>query len=145
MMRKFEEQAAAAADLKEKMGSIKGEASSQDGSVTVTVAPSGAVLNLQLSANAMRQSHTALQAAIMGAIRQATQKAAEQMDETVQPILGDKAEQFKQAFNAHGVQPTPPGGADSPGSTVPTPSRQSPSERRPDDDDDDFTDGSFLR
>ncbi|MDI2027576.1 YbaB/EbfC family nucleoid-associated protein [Saccharopolyspora sp. TS4A08] len=125
MMRKFEEQAAQAGRLRERMQEIKGRARSADGSVSVTVAPSGAVLDLQLTAAATRQPHSSLQQSIMTAIREATQDAAQQMDETVTPVLGDRAEQFKSAFNAH--SPAPP----------PAP--------RHADDDDDFSDGSFLR
>lgn len=108
MMQRFEQQAAEAAQVKDKMSELRGEARSQDGAVAVTVAPSGAVLDLQLSAGAMRQSHGALQQSIIGTIREATQRAAQQMDETVQPILGDRAEQFKEAFRAHGAEPVMP-------------------------------------
>lgn len=128
MMRKFEEQAAQAGQLRERMQEIKGQGRSADGSVTVTVAPSGAVLDLQLTASATRQPHTSLQQSIMAAIREGTQDAARQMDETVQPVLGDRAEQFKSAFNAH--SPAPPA---------------APSAPPPANDDDDFSDGSFLR
>ncbi|SFS31360.1 YbaB/EbfC family nucleoid-associated protein [Saccharopolyspora flava] len=128
MMRKFEEQAAQAGRLRERMQEIRGTARSADGSVSVTVAPSGAVLDLQLTAAATRQPHSSLQQSIMTAIREATQDAAQQMDETVTPVLGDRAEQFKSAFNAHTpAAPTAP----------PAPPRA--------DDDDDFSDGSFLR
>lgn len=128
MMRKFEEQAAQAGQLRERMQEIKGQGRSADGSVTVTVAPSGAVLDLQLTASATRQPHTSLQQSIMAAIREGTQDAARQMDETVQPVLGDRAEQFKSAFNAH--SPAPP--------TAPSAPPRA-------DDDDDYSDGSFLR
>ncbi|TDC92677.1 YbaB/EbfC family DNA-binding protein [Saccharopolyspora aridisoli] len=130
MMRKFEEQAAQAGQLRERMQEIKGQGRSADGSVTVTVAPSGAVLDLQLTASATRQPHTSLQQGIMTAIREGTQDAARQVDETVQPVLGDRAEQFKSALNAH--SPAPPTAPPS-GSTQ----RVDP--------DDDYSDGSFLR
>ncbi|TDD84976.1 YbaB/EbfC family DNA-binding protein [Saccharopolyspora karakumensis] len=130
MMRKFEEQAAQAGRLRERVQEIKGQGRSADGSVTVTVAPSGAVLDLQLTASATRQPHTSLQQSIMTAIREGTQDAARQMDETVQPVLGDRAEQFKSAFNAH--SPAPP--------TAPP---EGSTQRA--DDEDDHSDGSFLR
>ncbi|QUH06217.1 YbaB/EbfC family nucleoid-associated protein [Saccharopolyspora erythraea] len=138
MMRRFEEQAAQVGQLREKMQEIRGQARSSDGAVLVTVAPSGAVMDLQLSPDAVRQSHTALQRSILGAIREATQDAAQQMDDTVQPVLGDRAEQFKNAFNAHSA-----GGVDPAG----TGSNSEPA-RRPDDNgecEDDFSGDSFLR
>lgn len=160
MLARFEEQASAAAQLKDKMGAIRGEARSQDGAVTVTVAPSGAVLDLRLSQQAMRQSHTELQQAIMHTIRQATQQAAETMNATVEPVLGDRAEQFREAYNAHGARP--PAGLDDQAATRPEPSgtanppsagnrSDGPSTppataRRPQGwDDDDFSRDSFLR
>jgi hypothetical protein len=45
----FQEQAARAADRKDRIAELRGSARNTDGSVTVTVAPSGAVLGLQLS------------------------------------------------------------------------------------------------
>lgn len=163
MMQRFEQQAAEAAQVKDRMSEIRGEARSQDGAVTVTVAPSGAVLDLQLSASAMRRSHTALQQSIIGTIREATQRASQQMDETVQPILGDRVEQFKEAFKAHGAEPVMPdapqessgdrpasrpstsghptqGGQSSGGATRPGGGQQSW-----EDEDDDFGNDSFLR
>jgi DNA-binding protein YbaB len=106
-IRSFQEQAAKAAELKDKIAGLRGSARNADGSVTVTVAPSGALLGLQLSPKAMNRTHTALQQEILTAIREATQQAAAAMQQTVQPILGDRAEQFKEAFNAH-VEPLGP-------------------------------------
>ncbi|MDI5978516.1 YbaB/EbfC family nucleoid-associated protein [Amycolatopsis magusensis] len=91
----FEEQAAKAGELQQKIGELRGSARNADGSVTVTVAPSGAVLGLQLAPHAMRKSHTQLQQEILGAIRQATQQAAAQLEQTVQPILGEQAEKVQ--------------------------------------------------
>ncbi|MEV0678531.1 YbaB/EbfC family nucleoid-associated protein [Actinosynnema sp. NPDC050436] len=117
-IRSFQEQADKVAQLKDKLADLRGEARSADGSVVVTVAPSGAVLGLQLAPNAMRLSHTQLQQEILGAIRQATRHAAQALQDTVGPVLGDKAAQFGEAFNAHTpIQPlgpdavpgTPPG------------------------------------
>ncbi|WP_326567629.1 YbaB/EbfC family nucleoid-associated protein [Amycolatopsis rhabdoformis] len=107
MLQRFQEQAARAAELKEQIANLRGHARNADGSVTVTVAPSGAVLGLQLSPQAMRRSHTALQQEILGAIRSATQQAAAALNQTVEPVLGERAEQFREAFNAH-VDPLGP-------------------------------------
>ena len=130
MMRRFEEQAQQAGQLKEQMQEVRGQAHSADGSVSVEVAPSGAVMDLKLTPEAMRQSHAALQQAILGAISTATQNAAQQMNEVVDPVLGERAEQFKEAFNAH--SPTPP-------------ARPAESEQPGDWGDDDFSDSSYLR
>jgi DNA-binding protein YbaB len=100
-IRAFQEQAARAGQLKDKISELRGQARSGDGSVTVTVAPSGAVLGLQLSPNAMKYSHTQLQQEILATIRAATQQAAQMLQDTVTPVLGDQAELFKDAFNAH--------------------------------------------
>ncbi|TVT50111.1 YbaB/EbfC family nucleoid-associated protein [Amycolatopsis rhizosphaerae] len=125
VMRGFQQQAVKAAELKAKIAELRGHGRSPDGAVSVTVAPSGAVLGLQLTPAAMRRSHTQLQQEILGAIRQATQQAAATLQETVQPLLGDRAEQFRQAFNAglpavepSGPPPAPPS-IPRPGAPVP--------------------------
>ncbi|GAA2989301.1 YbaB/EbfC family nucleoid-associated protein [Actinokineospora diospyrosa] len=113
-MRRFEEQAAAAAGLRERIGELKGSARNTDGSVTVTVAPSGAVLGLALTPAAMNRSHTQLTQEILGTIRAATQQAAAQVEEVVRPAVGDAYyEQFQAALRAHApavqpLGPTPP-------------------------------------
>jgi DNA-binding protein YbaB len=115
MMRKFEEQAAKAGQLQEAMKDLRGVGRSRDGSVTVTAAPSGAVLGLQLSPGAMSRSHVALQQEILDAIRMATQNAAQQLDAAVAPILGDRLQEFKQGMAASGVQPIMPSAPPPPG------------------------------
>ncbi|KAA5831882.1 YbaB/EbfC family nucleoid-associated protein [Saccharopolyspora hirsuta] len=158
MMRRFEEQAQKASELQSAMQDMQGTASSQDRSVTVTVAASGAVLDLKLAPNAVRQSANDLQQQIMATIRQATANAAEKMNSAVAPILGDQYEQFQQAFNAQAptLKPQPDDEAPTAGpAATPTAQREpSPgpatSKRQPQrseayDDDDDFSTGSFLR
>lgn len=108
LMRSFEEQAKKAAQIQAVMKDLRGTARSADGSVTVTVAPSGAVLGLQLSPGAVRKSHVALQTEIMQTIRQATQNAAQQLESSLAPILGDQLERFKQGMNAGQVEPIMP-------------------------------------
>ncbi|MFI9818601.1 YbaB/EbfC family nucleoid-associated protein [Saccharothrix variisporea] len=108
-IRSFQEQANKVAQIKDKLAELRGQARNGDGSVVVTVAPSGAVLGLQLSPGAMRMSHTQLQQEILGTIRQATQNAAQALQDTVGPVLGDKAAQFQEAFSAHSpIQPLGP-------------------------------------
>ncbi|MFC3449462.1 YbaB/EbfC family nucleoid-associated protein [Amycolatopsis speibonae] len=139
-IRSFQEQAAKAAELKDKIAGLRGSARNADGTVAVTVAPSGALLGLQLSPKAMNRTHTALQQDILKAIREATQQAAAAMQQTVQPILGDRAEQFKEAFNAH-VEPlgpsAPPPAESLAGPAVQQPVRtQRPARPAPSEDDD---------
>jgi len=153
-IRAFQEQAAKAGQLKDKISELRGQARSGDGSVTVTVAPSGAVLGLQLSPNAMKYSHTQLQQEILATIRAATQQAAQMLQDTVVPVLGDQAELFKDAFNAHsGVvmpdappqqqQHMPPPPPPPPNVSHPAPGNRP--RRAPVSDDDDFGGNSILR
>jgi DNA-binding protein YbaB len=164
-IRAFQEQAAQAGQLKDKISELRGQARSGDGSVVVTVAPSGAVLGLQLSPTAMKYSHTQLQQEILATIRAATQQAAQMLQDTVTPVLGDQAERFKDAFNAHSTvmmpdapqQNTPPPQhlpphnmppQHLPPQPPPTVSRPAPGNRprpRPVSDDDDFGGNSILR
>ncbi|MBB5152756.1 YbaB/EbfC family nucleoid-associated protein [Saccharopolyspora phatthalungensis] len=152
MMRKFQEQAQKASELQSAMQDMRGTASSPDRSVTVTVAPSGALLDLRLAPNAVRQSASDLQQQIMATIREATANAAEQLNSTVAPILGDQFDKFQEAFNVEGAAIKPDIEGDetpSPESPAPPPAahRAPPAtpRRNADYDDDDFSAGSFLR
>lgn len=146
-IRAFQEQAARAGQLKDKISELRGQARSGDGAVTVTVAPSGAVLGLQLSPTAMKYSHTQLQQEILATIRAATQQAAQMLQDTVTPVLGDQAERFKDAFNAHSNVMMP----EAPQPMAPPPpsvSRPAPGNRprpAPVSEDDDFGGNSILR
>jgi DNA-binding protein YbaB len=115
MMRSFEEQAAKAGAVREVMKDLRGVGRSRDGAVTVTTAPSGAVLGLQLSPGAMSRSHVALQQEILDAIRMATQNAAQQLDAALAPILGERLAEFKQGMAASGVEPILPSAPPPPG------------------------------
>ncbi|GAA0515407.1 YbaB/EbfC family nucleoid-associated protein [Saccharopolyspora thermophila] len=149
MMRRFEEQAQKVSELQSAMQGLQGTASSPDRSVTVTVAPSGAVLDLRLAPNAVRQSASDLQQQIMATIREATANAAEQLNNTVAPILGDQFDQFQQAFNAQGpvIKPATDDDATPPPAAPARPTDAAPSRppQRDDDFDDDFETDSFLR
>lgn len=146
-IRAFQEQAARAGRLKDKISELRGQARSGDGAVTVTVAPSGAVLGLRLSPTAMKYSHTQLQQEILATIRAATQQAAQMLQDTVTPVLGDQAERFKDAFNAHSNVLMPE--APQPMAPPPPPvSRPAPGNRprpAPVSEDDDFGGNSILR
>src|SRR5699024_821748 len=114
LMRRFEAQAAKASQLQSAMQDLQGTASSQDRSVAVTVAASGAVLDLQLAPNAVRKSAHELQQQITDTIREATENAAERMNEAVAPILGDEFDRFQEAFNARSSAIAPLGATTSP-------------------------------
>ncbi|SMC72571.1 YbaB/EbfC family nucleoid-associated protein [Kibdelosporangium aridum] len=145
-MRQFEAQAARAAQLKEKMAELKGSARNSDGSVTVTVAPSGAILGLQLSPAAMTRTHTQLTQEILSTIRQATQQAATAMEDAVRPVLGDEMyDQFQNAFRAQSPATEPIGPAEPPpASSLPIPGAPTAREpRRSSGEDDYFGDEGF--
>ncbi|WP_204764024.1 YbaB/EbfC family nucleoid-associated protein [Lentzea nigeriaca] len=170
-MRSFQEQADKAKQLQEAIKTMRGVGKAPDAGVTVTVAPSGAVLDLRLEPKSMGRSHTALQQAIIGAIREATANAAAQMEEAAAPLLGDRMQQFRAAMGANAgenlqirpdaPQPPPPPTEEYGGSVLqrqppqpPAPPIQPPvqsqiqPQRRPAppvDDDDDFGSGSVLR
>jgi DNA-binding protein YbaB len=161
-MRRFEEQAARASALKESIAQLKGSARNGDGSVTVTVAPSGAVLGLQLGPAAMKMSHVQLTQEILGTIRQATQQAAAAMEQLVRPAVGEaQFAQFQEAFRAHTPDqppmgpsappppaalpaPPPPGASRSDFSAPPPAPSRNPRPPRPVEDDDDFSTGSIF-
>lgn len=100
-MRSFQEQADKAKQLQEAFKTMRGVGQAPEAGVTVTVAPSGAVLDLRLDPKAMDRSHTALQQAIIGAIRQATANAAAQMEAVAAPLMGERMEQFRTAMGAN--------------------------------------------
>jgi DNA-binding protein YbaB len=155
LMRTFEEQAKKAGELQQVMQGLRGTGRSRDGAVTVSAAPSGAVLGLQLAPNAMNRSHVQLQQDILDAIRMATQNAAQQLDTAVAPILGDRLQQFKEGMAASGVEPMmpsappPPGAPQSPPPTPapPPPPPASAARNRPvrDHVEDDDPPATFLR
>lgn len=146
-IRAFQEQAARAGQLKDKISELRGQARSGDGSVIATVAPSGAVLGLQLSPNAMKYSHTQLQQEILATIRAATQQAAQMLQDTVTPVLGDQAERFKDAFNAHSnvMMPEAPQPMAPPPPPVSHPAPGNRPRPAPVSEDDDFGGNSILR
>jgi DNA-binding protein YbaB len=118
LLRSFEDRASKATQLRETLKDVRGSGRSPDGAVTVTVAPSGAVLGLQLAPHAMRRTHTALQQEILQVIRQATQHAAAQLEQAVAPLLGDQLGQVRRGLGAGADNavapeaPTPPPPAD---------------------------------
>jgi DNA-binding protein YbaB len=152
-MQKFAEQAANAAAARERMAQVKGNARNADGSITVTVAPSGAVLGLQLAPEALKRTHTQLQQEILATIRQATLRAADAMEQTARPLLGERFDEFRDALNAHSVggpaaygPTTPPHPANLPGpDPAPAPQRRRPAPRDTTVEDEDFSHRGVLR
>nr|WP_157233835.1 YbaB/EbfC family nucleoid-associated protein [Kibdelosporangium phytohabitans] len=144
-MRQFEQQAARAAGLKDQIAQLQGSARNSDGSVTVTVAPSGAVLGMQLSPGAMTMTHTQLTQEILGTIRRATQQAAAAVEDTVRPVLGDEMyDQFQDAFRAHAPAVQPVGPSDPPPpANLPIPGTPPARSPRPAPPDDDYFDDGF--
>ena len=154
MMGRFREQAARASALRENIAQLKGSARNADGSVTVTVAPSGAVLGLNLTPAAVNKSHTQLAQEILATIRAATQQAAQAMEDAVRPALGEEYyQQFQDALRAHspevgGLGPTappPPSALPQPGAPgAPERPAAPPRRRSAEVDDDDFGGGSIF-
>ncbi|MCP3799108.1 YbaB/EbfC family nucleoid-associated protein [Allokutzneria sp. A3M-2-11 16] len=99
MLRSFEERVQQISQAQDKLRELQGTARSGDGAITVTVSPAGAVLDLRLSPDAMKRSHTALQQDILKTIRLATANAAQRMDTELEPILGEHLTEAKQAMN----------------------------------------------
>nr|WP_225955027.1 YbaB/EbfC family nucleoid-associated protein [Kibdelosporangium phytohabitans] len=98
-MRDFESKIAdaqaKAAAVQQGLANAEGSASSKDGTVTVTVAPTGALTNLRLTAEAMRLSHSQLAAEIMAVARTAQRSAATQVAETFEQVNGAGSESYQ--------------------------------------------------
>ncbi|THV40514.1 YbaB/EbfC family nucleoid-associated protein [Glycomyces buryatensis] len=97
--------------LNEAQGSLQettGYARSRDGAVEVRVAPSGAVIDLKLGPRAQGYSPQSLQYLIMEALQTATHDAAQQMQDTLGPILGDQMDQFTEGVKGSSIKPWQP-------------------------------------
>jgi len=132
MMRVAEEQAQKAGELQDAVENVRGTATSADGSVTVTVSPSGALLDLRLSPQVSRQSHTVIQRTIMSTISEAGRRASEALRDAASSALGDQIGHFQYIVDAV----TASSGASSEGDSQ---------QRDRSDDGGDFEAGSFLR
>jgi len=78
-----------ATEFKKNIESAGAVERSADGSVTVTVAPSGALLDLHLTDKAMTKSAEALTAEILATTRTARQQAAQEVATAFTPLGGD--------------------------------------------------------
>jgi DNA-binding protein YbaB len=98
-MREFESKIAdaqaKAAAVQQGLANAQGSASSKDGTVSITVAPNGALTNVRLTAEAMRMSHTQLATEIMTVARQAQREAAVQVAETFGQVEGAGSESYR--------------------------------------------------
>jgi DNA-binding protein YbaB len=86
---------AKAAAFQQGLESAGGTVSSDDGAVTVTVAPNGALTDVRLTAEAMRKSHDRLSAEIVAVARKAQRAAAVQVAETFKSVGGAGSETFR--------------------------------------------------
>jgi DNA-binding protein YbaB len=80
---------ARAEQVKEQVNAATGSARSADGTVLVTVGPTGALQDLQLSSKADNMTSTQLAQLILRTSREAHRKVAEQMVQAVKPLIGD--------------------------------------------------------
>jgi DNA-binding protein YbaB len=131
-------------DMQERMAELEAVATSPDRSVRVVAGAGGAVLDVQLTPDAMRLPSTALSATIMDTLRAAVAEAVRRqagiVDDTIGGDLGvSTLEQVGQA-QAEAAGESPGTDRDD------LPSHQEPSTpRRPArSDDDDFSDGSIY-
>ncbi|GAA0238209.1 hypothetical protein GCM10010492_41670 [Saccharothrix mutabilis subsp. mutabilis] len=82
-------------DLQENFAAANGRATSQDGQVTVTVGPSGALMNLELGHRACDLGPARLTALILETARSAQKVAAARVVEAFEPLGADtEAMQF---------------------------------------------------
>ncbi|GGS15255.1 MULTISPECIES: YbaB/EbfC family nucleoid-associated protein [Actinokineospora] len=98
-MREFEgriaDAKAKAAAIQQGLANAGGSASSPDGAVTVSVAPTGALTDLRLTPAAMGKSPAALSAEIMATARKAQRSAANQVAETFAAAAGAGSETYR--------------------------------------------------
>jgi DNA-binding protein YbaB len=98
-MRDFESKIAdaqaKAAAVQEGLASAGGSASSDDGAVTVVVAPNGALTDLRLTDAAMRKTAAQLSAEVVEVARKAQRGAAVKVAETFSAVNGTDSETYR--------------------------------------------------
>jgi len=77
------------AQLEEAFAAAAATVTSRDGSVTVALAPNGALRNLQLGRNACELGEARLTTTIMDTVRRAQSQTARAVTSSVESILGD--------------------------------------------------------
>ncbi len=158
-MRDFEakiaEAQAKAAAVQEGLAQAGGSASSNDGAITVSVAPNGALTGLELTAEAMRKPHGQLSAEILEIARKAQRGAAVKVAETFSEVQGEGSETYRMITEylpppEEEEQPGAPAYAfneeyeERAATAAPPPARR-PAPRPSADEDDDFGDSSIFK
>jgi DNA-binding protein YbaB len=87
--RQVREMQSKAAALNEALSAAGATARSRDGAVTVTLAPNGALTNLELGHRACELGPARLTAAIMGTVREAQRQTARSVADSFATINGD--------------------------------------------------------
>ncbi|PWK82341.1 DNA-binding protein YbaB [Lentzea atacamensis] len=77
-----------AEETQAQLKALRANVSSPDRSVTVTMAPGGRLEKLSLAPSAMRMSHEQLAAMITETVSRGHAAVAEQMEATMQPLIG---------------------------------------------------------
>lgn len=77
-----------AEETQAQLKALRANVSSPDRSVTVTMAPGGRLEKLSLAPSAMRMSHDQLAAMITETVSRGHAAVAEQMEATMQPLIG---------------------------------------------------------
>ncbi|MEV4055277.1 YbaB/EbfC family nucleoid-associated protein [Amycolatopsis sp. NPDC049688] len=123
--RQVREMQSKAAALNEALSTAGATVRTRDGAVTVTLAPNGALTNLELGHRACELGPARLTAAIMGAVRDAQRQTARAVADSFATINGDtESTAMVRSF----LPPDPP-----PENTEPAPRHRPTAEDRPDD------------
>ncbi|GAB2834251.1 YbaB/EbfC family nucleoid-associated protein [Lentzea nigeriaca] len=158
-MRDFEakiaEAQAKAAAVQEGLAQAGGSASSKDGSITVSVAPNGALTGLELTAEAMRKAPGQLSGEILEIARRAQRGAAVKVAETFGAVEGEGSETYRLITEylppAEEEEQQPSGYAfneeyeERAVTAAPAPPARRPAPRPSVDEDEDFGDGSIFK
>ncbi|MFO7192489.1 MAG: YbaB/EbfC family nucleoid-associated protein [Thermocrispum agreste] len=75
--------------MKEELGELESVATSPDGSIRVVAGPGGAIKDIQLSQEALRQQASSLSAGIMATLNRAVAAAARKQAKVVESHMGD--------------------------------------------------------
>ncbi|MEU0532087.1 YbaB/EbfC family nucleoid-associated protein [Amycolatopsis tolypomycina] len=118
--RQVREMQSKAAALNEAISAAGATVRTRDGSVTVTLAPNGALTNLELGHRACELGPARLTAAIMGAVRDAQRQTARAVADSFATINGD-GESTEMVRSFLPPDPPPDGDFAAPESAEPTP------------------------
>lgn len=117
-----------AQEIQEKLRESTGTAQSQDGAVRVTVGPTGALTNLELSPRAGQLTQVQLAQLILRTAREAHRQAGAQMQEAIRPLIGDSdAMAYLESQLPAPEDPAPP----QPPAQGPQPPQNPPYQQRP--------------